>query len=125
MSELEKEAQYALSIVHKKTLDKKEQEQIMLETIQYWKENVNEGFLSYRKSVSNESSYANLDWEDPYPGTAWFKDHRGTRYLDLLGGYGIYNVGRVGTCQVCAIFSRFYNCRIPKSQCMAYPVCST
>ena len=94
MSEIEKEAQYALSIVYKKRLDKKEQDQIMFETIKYWKENVNEGFLSYRKSVSSESSYANLDWEDPHPGTAWFKDHRGTRYLDLLGGYGIYNVGR-------------------------------
>jgi putrescine aminotransferase len=94
MSEIEKEAQYALSIVYKKRLDKSEQDKIMLETIQYWKDHVNEGFLSYRKSVSNESSYANLDWEDPYPGTAWFKDHRGDRYLDLLGGYGIYNVGR-------------------------------
>ena len=94
MSELEKEAQYALSIVYKKKLDKKEQDQIMFETIKYWKENINEGFLAYRKSVSSESSYANLDWEDAYPGTPWFNDHRGQKYLDLLGGYGIYNVGR-------------------------------
>ena len=91
---IKKEAQYALSIVYKKFLDESEKDKIMLETIQYWKDNVNEGFLTYRKSVSNEKSYAYLDWEDPYPGTAWFNDHRGQKYLDLLGGYGIYNVGR-------------------------------
>ena len=94
MTELEHTAQHALSIVYQRTLDKEQQEKIMHQTIQYWKEHVNEGFLSYRKSVSNETSYAHLDWEDAYPGTSWFNDHRGQKYLDLLGGYGIYNVGR-------------------------------
>jgi len=89
-----KEAAYALSIVYKKDLDEDDQDRIMEETIQYWRENVNEGFLSYRKSVSSEKSFAYLDWADPHPGTSWFNDHRGQRYLDLLGGYGIYNVGR-------------------------------
>ncbi len=113
--DLKKEAEHALSIVFKKTLDEEEQNKIMNETIKYWKENVNEGiyllihsflylfthlftlikgFLSYRKSVSNESSYAALDWIDAYPGTSWFQCHKGEKYLDLLGGYGIYNVGR-------------------------------
>ncbi len=38
MSEIKKQAQYALSIVYKKKLDKKEQDQIMFETIKYWKD---------------------------------------------------------------------------------------
>jgi len=91
---IEKEAKNALSIIYKKELDKDEQDILMNQTIQYWKDHINEGFLSYRKSVSNEQSYAYLDWADPYEGTSWFIDHRGEKYLDLLGGYGIYNVGR-------------------------------
>ncbi len=41
--DLKKEAEHALSIVFKKTLDEEEQNKIMNETIKYWKENVNEG----------------------------------------------------------------------------------
>lgn len=41
--DLKKEAERALSIVFKKTLDEEEQNIIMNETIKYWKENVNEG----------------------------------------------------------------------------------
>ena len=69
-------------------------EQIMAETLQYWKDHVNVGFLKYRKSVADGSSFAALDWKDGAPGSAWFFDHRGKKYIDLLGGFGIYNVGR-------------------------------
>lgn len=94
LKKLENEAKNALSLVYKKKLKKEEQDEVMNQTIQYWKDHVNEGFLAYRKSVSNGQSYAYLDWSDPYQGSSWFVDHRGERYLDLLGGYGIYNVGR-------------------------------
>jgi putrescine aminotransferase len=88
------EAKKALSIIYKKNLSESEQDQIMTQTIQYWKDHINEGFLAYRKSVANGQAYAFLDWADPYQGSSWFIDHRGQKYLDLLGGYGIYNVGR-------------------------------
>ena len=94
MNNLEETAKKVLSIVYKTDLNADEQEKIMEETIYFWKQHVNEGFLKYRKSVTEGQSYAFLDWADPYPGTAWFNDHRGKKYLDLLGGYGIYNVGR-------------------------------
>lgn len=85
---------HALRIVYQTHLNADEQDELMNDTLVKWKTHINEGFLKYRKSVSNESSYALLDWHDAFPGTSWFRDQRGRKYLDLLGGYGIYNVGR-------------------------------
>lgn len=92
--QIKAKAAHALSIIYKSKLTSDESDAMMKDVITYWKDHVNEGFLAYRKSVSNEQTYASLDWMDPFPGSAWFVDHRGNRYLDLLGGYGIYNVGR-------------------------------
>lgn len=50
--DVKKEAEYALSIVFKKTLDEEEQNKIMNETIKYWKENVNEGIHSPTNSFA-------------------------------------------------------------------------
>jgi len=91
---LAEHAAHALSVIHKQHLSEQEADQVMNETISYWKNHVNAGFLKYRKSVADGSSFAALDWADAEPGTAWFYDHRGSKYLDLLGGFGIYNVGR-------------------------------
>jgi putrescine aminotransferase len=91
---VQEHAQHALSIIFKQQLSKAEQEQVMDETLRYWKANVNAGFLKYRKSVADGQGFAALDWSDPYPGSAFFHDHAGNRYLDLLGGFGIYNLGR-------------------------------
>jgi putrescine aminotransferase len=103
---LKDKAHEALSIIYKTKLTMEESDSIMKDVITYWKDHVNEGFLAYRKSVTNEQTYASLDWMDPFPGTAWFLDHRGTRYLDLLGGYGIYNVGRRHPKVVNAVFTQ-------------------
>ncbi len=55
--DVKKEAEYALSIVFKKTLDEEEQNKIMNETIKYWKENVNEGIQSRANSFAYASTY--------------------------------------------------------------------
>lgn len=94
MTELDEQIARGLSIIKQRDLNGPEQDQLMNDTIVKWKRFINDGFLKYRKSVSYQSTYALLDWYDAYPGTPWFNDHRGVRYLDLLGGYGIYNVGR-------------------------------
>ena len=91
---VQEHAAHALALVHKKVLSPAEQDQVMHETLQYWKGHVNAGFLKYRKSVADGQSFAALDWNDDQPGTAWFRDHRGQRYIDLLGGFGIFNLGR-------------------------------
>lgn len=84
--------QNALSVIYNIDLTDVQKEEIMNNTVRGWKNHINPSFLQYRKSVSND--FALLDWYDAFPGTSWFKDHRGNKYIDLLGGYGIYNVGR-------------------------------
>lgn len=95
ISQISEYSKYIISIIYKSQLDEKEQDKIMNESLDLWKKHVNYGFLKYRKSVSEKNEYAYLDWKDSYPGKGWFDDHRGQKYLDLLGGYGIYNVGRL------------------------------
>lgn len=86
-------AKHALSIVHKPTLTADEADALTCETLRYWRDHVNPAFLKYRKTMGEGDSFASLDWADRHPGTAWFEDARGTRYLDCLSGFGIFNVG--------------------------------
>lgn len=92
-AELAKIAAKALAIVHQQTLTPAEASQLTTETVEHWKNHVNEGFLKYRKSVGDAGG-VKLDWTDPHPGTALFQDQHGTEYIDCLGGFGIFNVGR-------------------------------
>lgn len=92
MSNLSNLIKNAIATINNIDLTDLQKEEIMNNTVQGWKTHINPSFLQYRKSVSND--FALLDWYDAFPGTPWFKDHRGHKYIDLLGGYGIYNVGR-------------------------------
>ncbi len=66
-------------------------EQMMRETIQNFDQYVSPGWLRYRKSVSSENDgYAVLEWED---GGAYFYGLNGEKFLDCLGGFGIYTAG--------------------------------
>jgi putrescine aminotransferase len=87
-------AAQALSLVHAKHLSPAEVTRVTEDTVRWWRDHVNAGFLSYRKSMAAGDDGAALDWIDPYPGSALFKDARGRTYIDCLGGFGIFNVGR-------------------------------
>jgi putrescine aminotransferase len=87
-------ASQALTLVHKQTLSSEEADKVTADTIAAWRSHVNEGFLSYRKTMASGEGGASLDWTDPYPGSALFEDARGNVYIDCLGGFGIFNVGR-------------------------------
>lgn len=77
-----------LDIIAKRQLSKEEAAWIMSETVRGFREHVNPGFLSYRKSVSND--FAAVEWTD---GGNTFTDASGRTRIDCLGGFGIYNVG--------------------------------
>ncbi len=77
-----------LDFISKRELNDEEIEWVAKETLEGFKDNYNPGFLEYRKSVSTD--YAAVEWEDSGTG---FVDIYGNRFLDCLGGYGIYNVG--------------------------------
>ncbi len=81
-------AKDVLDLIAKQTLSESERKQITEDSVKYWKDHVNEGFLQYRKSVSTD--YTAVEWQDE---GAVFRDIHGKEFLDMLGGFGIYSVG--------------------------------
>jgi putrescine aminotransferase len=77
-----------LEFISRKELTEQEKDWVTSETITGYRENCNPGFLEYRKAVSD--NYAAIEWEDSGTG---FTDLRGRKYIDCLGGYGVYNLG--------------------------------
>src|SRR5688572_7756044 len=82
------ESAYVLDLIARKKLSPKERKRVIKESVQYWKDHVNAGFLQYRKSVSTD--YTAVEWEDE---GACFRDINGKEFLDMLGGFGIYVTG--------------------------------
>ncbi len=79
---------YVLGLIGKKTLTPEEKKKVIEESVQYWTDHVNEGFLKYRKSVSTD--YTAVEWEDE---GAVFRDINGKEFIDMLGGFGVYVTG--------------------------------
>ena len=77
-----------LDLISKKSLDVGERDKVIADSVRYWTDHVNPGFLQYRKSVSTD--YTAVEWDDE---GAVFRDVNGKTFIDMLGGYGIYNVG--------------------------------
>lgn len=99
---LEDEFKVALNVVFASSLDKKQQDEVSVDVLSFWKEHVNPGFLQYRKSVTKLSKsvnseenqdFAAIEWRDSKEGGSEFMSLRGKEYIDLLGGFGIYNTG--------------------------------
>lgn len=68
-----------------------EKDQMIKETIDNFNNHVSPGWLAYRKSVSSENEgTAVLEWED---GGAYFYGLKGEKFLDCMGGFGIFTTG--------------------------------
>jgi putrescine aminotransferase len=87
VSAIEQSRKY-LDFIAKSELTDKEKDWVVSESVKGFTENVNPGFLKYRKSVSTD--YTAVEWTD---SGATFTDVYGKTFIDCLGGYGIYNVG--------------------------------
>ena len=81
-------AAFVMDLISKKTLSPEERARVVQDSVRYWTEHVNAGFLQYRKSVSTD--YTAVEWEDE---GAVFRDVNGKEFIDMLGGFGIYVVG--------------------------------
>jgi putrescine aminotransferase len=77
-----------VDLISRKTLDADARKRVIEESVKFWNEHVNAGFLQYRKSVSTD--YTAVEWEDE---GAVFRDVNGTEFIDMLGGFGIYVTG--------------------------------
>ena len=81
-------SQEVLELIGKKELSSAERKHVIEDAVNYWTDHVNPGFLQYRKSVSTD--YTAVEWDD---SGAVFRDVNGQEFIDVLGGYGVYNVG--------------------------------
>jgi putrescine aminotransferase len=79
-----------LKLIEKDEVTAEEAEWITKQTVDNFREHVNPGFLEYRKTVTQGGQFAAVEWSDE--GNC-FKDVNGKKYIDCLGGFGIYNVG--------------------------------
>jgi len=88
LSAAKRAANEVVDLISKRTLSPDERLKVIRESVQYWNEHVNAGFLQYRKSVSTD--YTAVEWEDE---GAVFRDVNGKEFIDMLGGFGIYVTG--------------------------------
>jgi putrescine aminotransferase len=83
--------QRVLDLIEKPEIDADDAAWITRETVQSFREHVNPGFLEYRKATDAREAGAVVEWADAGPNA--YRDVSGRRYLDCLGGFGIFNVG--------------------------------
>jgi putrescine aminotransferase len=82
----------ALALVHAPAvLSTAQAREVARATATGWRDHVNAGFLTYRKSCDGEKDFPRVDWCDG--GGAWILDNHGTRYLDCLSSFGVHNLG--------------------------------
>lgn len=77
-----------VSYIEKPELTNDEKDTIVKESIANFNENVNPGWLEYRKSVSTDAAF--VEWTD---SVDHFEDLYGHEFIDCLGGFGIYTCG--------------------------------
>ena len=74
-----------------KDIPAEEKKQMVADTIDHFDNYVSPGWLKYRKSVSSDSEQgAVLEWQDE---GAYFYGLNGEKFIDCLGGFGIYTCG--------------------------------
>jgi putrescine aminotransferase len=88
LKQAREQSAFLLDLIAKKELNAEERRRVTEESVRYWAEHVNEGFLQYRKSVSTD--YTAVEWRDE---GAVFYDINGKEFIDCLGGFGIYVTG--------------------------------
>jgi putrescine aminotransferase len=79
-----------LSIINAHKLNDYKRRKIVSETIDNFRYYYNRGFLEYRKSVTESGEFAAVEWAGK---GSHFEDVTGRKFIDCLGGYGIYSAG--------------------------------
>ena len=82
------QASRVLDYIMKPDLSEEEKKRVIDDSVDNFNQHVNPGWLLYRKSVSTDATF--VEWED---SEETFGDVHGTRFIDCLGGYGVYTAG--------------------------------
>ena len=83
-----KDTQRLLEMISREELTPEDRAWLPEMVVSSYEHHVNPGILEYRKAVSTD--YTAIEWAD---SGNHFTDINGKKYIDLLGGYGVYNVG--------------------------------
>lgn len=65
-------------------------DQIQRHTLDNFNDYVDRGWLNYRKSVAEAGDHATVEWTGQ---GSILEDLRGRRFIDCLGGFGVYSMG--------------------------------
>jgi putrescine aminotransferase len=79
-----------LSIINAHKLNDYKRRKIVSDTVDNFRSYYNRGYLEYRKSVTEGGEFAAVEW---CGRGSHFEDITGRRFIDCLGGYGIYSAG--------------------------------
>jgi putrescine aminotransferase len=79
-----------LSVINAHRLNDYKRRKVVADTIDNFRFYYNRGFLEYRKSVTEAGEYAAIEWSGK---GSYFEDITGRKFIDCLGGYGIYSAG--------------------------------
>jgi putrescine aminotransferase len=79
-----------LSIINAHKLNDYKRRKIVADTLDNFRSYYNRGYLEYRKSVTEGGEFAAVEW---CGRGSHFEDITGRRFIDCLGGYGIYSAG--------------------------------
>jgi putrescine aminotransferase len=79
-----------LSIINAHKLNEYKRRKIVTDTLDNFRLYYNKGYLEYRKSVTQGGEFAAIEWSGR---GSQFEDIVGRKYIDCLGGYGIYSAG--------------------------------
>jgi putrescine aminotransferase len=79
-----------LKIINARKLNDYRKRRVIAETIDNFQSYYNKGYLEYRKSVTEGGQYAAVEW---CGRGSIFEDISGRKFIDCLGGYGIYSAG--------------------------------
>lgn len=72
----------------KQVLTPEEEQRILSETFKYYEENLNPGFLKYKRSVKHDTQ--GVEWRGE---GVFMYDIHGHQFIDCLGGYGVFTLG--------------------------------
>jgi putrescine aminotransferase len=79
-----------LDVITADELTPKRKLEVVAQTVEDFNSYYNRGFLEYRKSVTESGQYAAVEWDGQ---GSILHDLMGRRFIDCLGGYGIYSAG--------------------------------
>src|ERR1700687_4326737 len=85
-----KSAEYLEAVSGGKKLDPEDKNWIIKHTLENFDDYFNRGFLHYRKSVAEAEDFAAIEWTGQ---GSIIEDIMGRKFIDCLGGFGVYNMG--------------------------------